>query len=202
MVREVRKHFGVKRVGHAGTLDPFATGLLIVAVGREFTKTLGEMVNMEKEYIGEVCLGTQTDTYDVEGKIVDEKEFVHPTVEQVKRVLAEFKGEVLQVPPKYSAIKLKGVRAYKLSRRGEDVELEPRIVRISEIELLGMTEKGFRIRVVCGKGTYIRSLANDIGIKLGMGAHLHCLIRTRIGHYTIEQSITLEQLQQSISIDK
>jgi tRNA pseudouridine55 synthase len=210
VVNEVRKATGEKRVGHAGTLDPFATGVLVVGIGRESTKKLGDISkNTEKEYITTLELGKTSSTGDIEGVIKEvsldvvhpPKGYVrHPQVEslsfsQIIKVLETFTGKIKQKPHKYSAVKINGEPAYKKARRGEDFEIPEKEVEIKEIELLEYNYPYLKIRVVCGGGTYIRSLAEDIGKKLGTGAYLTELTRVRVGEYKIEDSKTLKELE-------
>ena len=195
VVDAVRRATGEKRVGHAGTLDPFATGVLVIAVGREDTKKLTEITkNTKKEYIATVHLGEISSTGDPEGKI----SFVtsnYPKLNEIKDTLKSFMGEIEQTPPPYSAIKVKGVRAYKLARRGVNVVLPSRKVQIHKIEVLKYSPPLLKIQVICSAGTYIRSLANDIGEKLKTGAYLIELERTRVGDFKIEDSISLAKLR-------
>ena len=193
VVHRVRRAVGIKKVGHAGTLDPFATGVLILGIGRSATKRLNEFMMLEKEYLARVVLGRITDSGDLTGKLLEENDFDMPDENRVRNVLAEFVGEIKQLPPIYSAIKMNGVRLYKLARKGIEVEREPRKVLIKVIELVNLTDDGFNMRVLCSKGTYIRSLAFDIGQRLGCGAHLGALTRVRIGEYTLEGCEELEQ---------
>jgi len=207
VVDRVRKITREKRVGHAGTLDPFATGVLVVGVGRESTKKLGSISkNSEKEYIAILELGKTSSTGDPEGIIENfsgrRSSFRTcdvPKLRVIERVLEGFKGKISQRPPKFSAIKIKGEPAYKKARRGEEFEIPEREVEIKEIEVMKyISPPHLKIRVVCGSGTYIRSLARDIGEKLGVGAYLTELTRTRVGDYKIENSKTLEELEESL----
>ena len=193
------RYGGRRRVGHAGTLDPFATGVLVVGVGREDTKKLSVITkNTEKEYIATLELGKTSSTGDPEGvikpTITNLAKISFPRLSRVKDVLKEFKGEIEQTPPAYSAIKLKGIPAYKLARRGKSVKLPQRKVRIYELKLLSYEPPFLKIRVVCSAGTYIRSLAEDIGKKLGTGAYLIELERIRVGDFKIENSVPLAKL--------
>jgi len=201
VVDEVRRITGEKRVGHAGTLDPFATGVLIVAIGREHTKKLGVLTkNTEKEYVAILELGKTSTTQDPEGTIsLCLTKSSYPHLDLVKDVLGLFEGKIEQTPPPYSAIKVKGVPAYKLARKGKEVKLSPRTVEIKELELLLYKAPLLKIKVVCSAGTYIRSLAKDIGEKLGTGAYLTQLERTRVGNYRIEDSIPFEKLNLMLS---
>ena len=206
VVDEVRKITGEKRVGHAGTLDPFATGVLVVGVGREDTKKLGVLTkNTKKEYIATLELGKTSTTGDPEGTITSLQNLVslsYPHLNGVKDILKLFEGEIKQTPPSYSAIKIKGVPAYKLARKGKEVKLSPRRVMIQELDLLEYNPPFLKIRVVCGAGTYIRSLAKDIGEKLGTGAYLIELERTRVGDFNIEDSTPLAKLSTKLSSTK
>lgn len=191
------RKLGVKKLktGHAGTLDPLATGVLILCTGKA-TKQIERLQAGSKEYVADLQLGATTPSFDREHTV----DFTYPTRhisrELVERVLPTFLGEIAQVPPSYSACKVDGKRAYKLMRKGNDVQLKPKMLRIDEIELLRYDDerKTLRIRVVCGKGTYIRALARDIGLALGSGAFLTDLRRTRVGEVMVEQCLTLEQV--------
>lgn len=192
VVAQVRKITGVKKVGHAGTLDPLASGVLVVAVGREDTKRIDEIVAKEKEYVADLKLGEESTTDDEEG----EKNAVsdlRPEREDIEASLQKFVGEIMQIPPKFSAMKVGGQRAYKLAREGKEVEMTARQVLIKEIELLEYDYPLMKIRVVTGPGVYIRSLARDIGRDLGCGAYMSDLIRTRVGEFRIEEAKTIEE---------
>lgn len=197
IVARARKITGVKKVGHAGTLDPLASGVLVVGVGREATKRLSEIVGQEKEYIAKIRLGLTSATDDAEG-IKNISEFLVAeksiSLNQVKWALGSFVGIIKQVPPQFSAVKVGGRRAYKSARTGQKVELLPRPVEIKDIKVLQYKYPDLRIKVICGKGVYIRSLARDLGKALGSGAYLAGLERTRVGEFTLAQSVTLEQL--------
>lgn len=185
MVARVRRFFGVKKVGHAGILDPLARGVLVIGVGREATRRLSLEVAKEKEYVAELTLGQTSTTDDAEG----EKVFVsddQPDNKEIENILPQFTGEIMQIPPKFSAIKVGGRRAYKMARAGEEVELKARPALIKEIELLSYKYPILRIRVVTGPGVYIRSLARDIGQKLGIGAYMSELERIRVGEFKVE----------------
>lgn len=197
VVDEVRKVTGESRVGHAGTLDPNATGLLVIGVGREFTKKLGEIAkNTKKTYLAEIFLGEERDTDDSEGSLRDDKPGVKslPALLKVKEVLSSFIGKQKQVPPKYSAIKIKGKKAYELARKNKVFELEPRKIIIYSIKLLGYNYPFLNIECEVSSGTYIRSLSRDIGRKLGSGAYLKNLRRTRIGKFSLERAVNLKDL--------
>ena len=198
-VRWIKKATGIRRVGHAGTLDPFAEGVLVVGIGRSATKKLGNYLRQEKEYIGRIVLGVITDTYDPTGKIVENNTYVLPDENKVCDVLNLFQGEIDQIPPLYSAIKVNGRRMYKAARKGIELERKSRRVNVKLIKLLKMRSNGFDIQVVCSQGTYIRSLAYDIGRKIGPGAHLSQLIRTRVGEFTLDQAEPLDDFISRVS---
>jgi tRNA pseudouridine55 synthase len=192
VARKIRNLIKIKKVGHAGTLDPLATGLLILCTGK-FTKRINEFMAQEKEYTGSFTLGATTATYDLESDPENLKDFSHISTEQIKSITKQFTGEIAQVPPIYSAIKTNGKRAYALARRGVDVELQARKITIAEFEITAVELPRVDFRVVCSTGTYIRSLANDVGSALGCGAYLSSLCRTRIGAITLAESMDLEQ---------
>jgi len=196
VVRRIRNLIKIKKVGHAGTLDPLATGLLILCTGK-FTKKINEYMAQEKEYTGTIVLGATTPTYDLESIPENYTDGSHITAKQVAEVAKSFTGEVLQVPPIYSAIKKDGKRAYELARKGQELELEPRKITVSGFTTtFNYPEVHFKI--VCSTGTYIRSLANDLGKQLGCGGYLSELCRTRIGNYTLENSWTMEEAEMNI----
>jgi tRNA pseudouridine55 synthase len=180
VVRKIRYLTKTKKVGHAGTLDPLATGLLIVCTGK-FTKRINEFMAQEKEYTGTITLGAITPTYDLESEPHGFKEYNHLTEEEIHKATTSFIGNISQVPPIHSAIKKEGKRVYELARRGEEVVLEPRQVTISEFTITQIELPVVHFKVICSTGTYIRSLANDYGEKLGCGGYLSSLCRTRIG---------------------
>lgn len=193
----ISQRIGVKRVktGHAGTLDPLATGVLILCTGRA-TKRIDELQAHTKEYTATLQLGATTASYDMEHPVDATYPTEHITRELIETTLPKFVGEIQQVPPAYSACKVNGDRAYKLMRKGRDVELKPKTLRIDEIELLWFDPEKMQmsIRVVCGKGTYIRALARDIGEALNSGAYLTALCRTRVGDIRIEDCIKLDDV--------
>lgn len=191
VIYQLRRKTGVKRIGHAGTLDPLASGVLVVAVGREFTKQLDKIVKSEKEYIAEIQLGQTSTTDDMEGEKQTVNDKLKPQIEDVKNSIKQFMGKIMQSPPAYSAIKLQGQTAYKMARKGQEVKLEPREVEIKEIEILSYEYPIIKLRIVCGKGVYIRSLARDLGEKLGTGGYIKSLVRTRVGEFRIEEAIEL-----------
>ena len=196
-VRKIRNLIKIKKVGHAGTLDPLATGLLIVCTGK-FTKKINEYMAQEKEYTGSFTLGAVTPTYDLESTPLDFKDISAITVEQLNETTRMFIGEIQQVPPIYSAIKKDGVALYELARRGVDVELKPRTITIKEFEITKVELPVVHFKVVCSTGTYIRSLAHDYGAALGCGAYLSALRRTKIGEHLVENAVGIEGFIESL----
>lgn len=197
VVKRIRNLIRIKKIGHAGTLDPLATGLLILCTGK-FTKRINEYMSREKEYTGTIILGATTPTYDLESIPENFKDCRHITEEQVAEAAKTFTGNILQVPPVFSAIKKEGKRAYEFARKGQDIELEPRNITVSEFSTaLNYPEVHFRI--VCSTGTYIRSLANDLGKKLQCGGYLSELCRTRIGEFTLDEAWTMEEAEAKIN---
>ena len=190
----VSRRLGLKKVkvGHAGTLDPLATGVLTVCFGRA-TKRIDELQAGREEYIATLRLGATTPSFDLEKQIDALYPWEHITEEQVHGVLKDFTGRIMQVPPVFSAVKIDGRRAYNLARKGETPELKAKPLQIDEMELLEFRLPVIRIRVVCGKGTYIRALARDIGTALGSGAHLTALRRTRVGNRDLSRSLTVQE---------
>lgn len=196
-VRKIRNLTRTKKVGHAGTLDPLASGLLIVCTGR-FTKKINEFMAQEKEYTGNITLGATTPTYDLESDPVNPQQVDHLSEEDLHNATKAFTGAIMQVPPIHSAIKKEGKRVYELARRGEDVKLEPRPVTITAFEITNISLPVVSFRVVCSTGTYIRSLANDYGAALGVGGYLSSLCRTRIGDFRLEDALTIEDLEREV----
>lgn len=195
----ISKKLGVKRVktGHAGTLDPLATGVLILCTGR-MTKKIDELQRHTKEYTATMQLGATTPSYDMEHPVDQTFPTEHITRELIDEKLKTFIGEIQQVPPAYSACKIDGKRAYELKRKGKDVELKAKTLQIDEIEVTDFNQESMllSIRVICGKGTYIRALARDIGEALGSGAYLTRLCRTRVGDVRVENCISLDNFQE------
>jgi tRNA pseudouridine55 synthase len=194
VVARVRKILGTRRVGHAGTLDPFATGVLVVCVNRA-TRLARFLTGEDKEYVATMRLGFATDTGDLTGTpktpVTDAS---HITSNKVRETFSRFLGPIKQIPPMYSAKKVGGVKLYEMARRGEEIERAPIVVEIKKLELLNAAGDEFSFRVVCSSGTYIRALAEDIGSFLGVGAHLTRLQRTRSGRCSLESALTLEEL--------
>lgn len=203
-VNKIRNLIRIRKVGHAGTLDPLATGLLIICTGK-FTKKINEYMAQEKEYTGTFTLGATTPTYDLETEPEDFKPFEHLTEAEIKAATKNFTGEIMQTPPAHSAIKVDGKRVYELARQGKEVKLEPRKITINEFEItkiLPGTPFGelpiVHFKVVCSTGTYIRSLASDLGTALGCGAYLSSLCRTRIGKFLVEDAMTIDDFAKKI----
>lgn len=194
VIYRVRRLTGVQRVGHAGTLDPFATGVLIVAVGRMFTKQLGQLMAQDKVYFAELQLGATSTTDDPEGEIQVTDSVQPVEQEKIEQILPQFIGEIMQTPPIYSAIKVRGQPAHRRVRKGQTVELAARPVHIHSLEIVEYQWPILRLRVHCGKGVYIRSLARDIGAALETGAYLTHLDRERVGEYTKDQAIAYDRL--------
>ena len=194
VIRKLRKIINIKKIGHAGTLDPLATGLLIVCTGK-FTKKINEYMAQEKEYTGTITLGAVTPTYDRESEPINQKSLAGITEEMIKEKTKEFTGEILQTPPIHSAIKQNGKPVYLMARKGIDVILEPRKITIKEFEITDIDLPLISFKVVCTTGTYIRSLANDFGLALGCGGYLSKLRRTRIGNFKVEDAITMEEFK-------
>ncbi len=195
IIREIQKISGVRKVGHAGTLDPLAKGVLVIGIGREFTKKLGEIVGKEKEYLATVKLGWESSTDDAEGgkKIINSS--LKPSIKEIKKTAADFQGKIFQVPPIFSAIKIRGKRAYKLARQNQRPLLKPRKVEIKKIEILKYYWPYISLRVITGPGVYIRALARDMGRKLKTGGYLAKLERVRVGKFSKEEAITMDNLK-------
>lgn len=207
VVAKMRRVLGMKKVGHAGTLDPFATGLLIVCAGRKATKMISQFMDGEKEYLATLRLGVETETLDTEGEIVKRTDVGVISAAQVESCLERFRGRQSQVPPAYSALKHKGKPLYYYARKGIKIEKEAREITISVLErtdgdadIVGH-EGELQIRVVCSKGTYIRTLGADIGAALGCGAHLTALRRTRSGRFSVDNALSWKELSDSNGLD-
>jgi tRNA pseudouridine55 synthase len=196
VVAFVRKQSGVKRVGHAGTLDPAAEGVLVVCLGHA-TRITEYLLNARKSYVARIHLGMSTDTYDADGVVVRTADASSVTREDIERALDSFKGEILQKPPLYSALKRQGTALYKHARAGRQVELEKREVEVYRLELTEFSLPLMTLEVDCGRGFYVRSLAHDLGESLGCGGHLEALRRTAVGPFRVEESVDIEVLRQA-----
>lgn len=194
VVSKVRYLTKVKKVGHAGTLDPLATGLLIVCTGK-FTKKINEYMGMPKEYTGTITLGSTTPSFDLETEPENFKETSHLTKEQIVAVAEQFKGNILQYPPQHSAIKKDGKRLYESARQGIVVEVEPRPITIYEFDIVNIDLPVVHFRVRCSTGTYIRSLANDFGVALGVGGYMSSLCRTKIGDFDVKDALQVADFE-------
>ncbi|HSU27511.1 MAG TPA: tRNA pseudouridine(55) synthase TruB [Chitinophagaceae bacterium] len=197
VVNKIRHLCKAKKVGHAGTLDPLATGLLIICTGK-FTKNINNYMSQEKEYTGSVTLGATTPTYDLESEPQDQRPTDSITEQDINNARAMFIGEIMQSPPAHSAIKVDGKRSYELARKGIEQRPEPRKITINEFEITSINMPVVNFRVVCTTGTYIRSLANDFGEALGCGGYLSALCRTRIGDFYLKDALTIEQFAEKI----
>lgn len=193
VVAKMRGILKQKKIGHTGTLDPDAEGVLPVCLGSG-TKLCDMLTDKSKEYVATVQLGVQTDTQDMSGKVLKEAE-VHVTDEEVRQVVSNFVGDIMQIPPMYSALKINGQKLYELARKGQEVERKPRPITIHEIEILEMHLPEFKIRVKCSKGTYIRTLCNDIGEQLGCYGAMKTLLRTKVSPFVLEDAHTLEEIE-------
>ncbi|GAH97097.1 unnamed protein product [marine sediment metagenome] len=205
VVREVKNILNIKKAGHAGTLDPSASGVLLVCLGQA-TKIVKFMMELNKHYLGEMTLGISTDTQDSEGKIIQRKE-VNTDIDEkrIKRIFQKYKGTISQIPPMFSAVHYKGERLYHLARKGIEVKRNPKKVKIYQFNLIKIIQKKNPIvefGVVCSKGTYIRTLCNDIGEELGYGAYLSNLIRKKVGNFDIQDSLSLEELKKDKTLGK
>ncbi|MDR0612002.1 MAG: tRNA pseudouridine(55) synthase TruB [Dysgonamonadaceae bacterium] len=198
---EISRFLKIKKikVGHAGTLDPLATGVMIVCTGRA-TKKIEELQYLTKEYVATMRLGATTPSFDLETEVDAVYNTSHITKETVESVLQRFTGNIEQIPPAYSAVKVQGNKAYDLARKGIAVELKPKLLVIDEIELLSFHGDEIEVRIICSKGTYIRALARDIGIALDSGAHLIRLQRTRIGDITIDKCLKIADFYETLKI--
>jgi tRNA pseudouridine55 synthase len=193
VVDKIRRLYGTRRVGHAGTLDPMATGLLIILVGKA-TKASQYLMSQEKEYIGQATLGTTTDSQDADGEVTETKPVPEISEQQIKDILKSMLGDQYQTPPMHSAKKVGGKKLYELARKGIEIEREPRFIRINLFNLENWASPNIQFRVQCTKGTYVRTIAFDLGNKLGPGAHLSMLRRTISGSLNVDKAHTLIQL--------
>ena len=192
IVNIVKKFLDVNKAGHSGTLDPKATGLMLVCTGK-MTKALNDLLGTDKEYEGLMIIGEKTKSYDSETEVYETADISHVTREMLDNAVSELSGEISQIPPMYSAVKHKGRPLYKMARKGEEMERAPRIVNVREFELTSVNGAEIGFRVLCSKGTYIRSLVSDMGDKLGTGAYLKELRRTKIGEYDIKDALDVEE---------
>lgn len=201
IIAQLRRITNIKKIGHAGTLDPFASGLLIVAVGREATREIHHYVKLDKEYLATLQLGATTTTFDNEAEVLSTILPVdfYLSEAEFKKTLEEFRGPQLQTPPMFSAKKVNGQKLYDLARRGITIERQPNEINIFDIELIEYAWPAAKIRVYCSSGTYIRTLAYDIGQRLGCGAYLEGLVRTKIGEFRLEDAKSLEEIRNDLA---
>ena len=194
VVNKLRFRLKIKKIGHAGTLDPLASGLLIICVGK-MTKRIEEFMGLEKEYTGKFLLGKTTPSYDLETEVSEEKDISGLTDEMIHEAVRPFIGTISQLPPLHSAIRIGGKRAYEFARKGTDIELKPREVQIHKFEITSIALPEVSFRIVCSKGTYIRSIARDFGGELKVGAYLSALCRTRIGPFLLSDALEVDQVE-------
>ena len=194
VVNKLRYKLKIKKIGHAGTLDPLATGLLIICTGK-MTKKIEEFMGQEKEYTGRFIIGQTTPSYDLETEVSEAKDISHITPDMIRAAAAKQQGRIQQLPPAHSAIRIGGKRAYEFARQGKDVVLTPREVEVSTFDITAVNLPEVSFRIVCSKGTYIRSIARDLGEALGVGAYMAELCRTRIGKYTLENALYIDEIQ-------
>lgn len=199
VVKKLRYKLKIKKIGHAGTLDPLATGLLIICTGK-MTKSIESFMGMEKEYTGSFTIGQTTPSYDLETEVSSAVDISHITSDNLHSACLTFIGNIKQTPPLHSAIWVNGQRAYELARKGKEVEMKEREVEISEFEITTIALPRVDFRVVCSKGTYIRSLARDFGQALGVGAHLSALCRTRIGSFHVSTAQTIDEVEPRLPV--
>ncbi len=192
VVNKLRYKLKIKKIGHAGTLDPLATGLLIICVGK-MTKRIEEFMGQEKEYTGKLIIGQITVSHDLETPVTDQKDISSVNDDLIKLTAARFIGNISQLPPQHSAIRIKGRRAYEFAREGKEIELKHRDVTVKEFEITRINLPEVSFRISCSKGTYIRSLVRDFGDQLQVGAYLSELCRTRIGDFKLEDALTVDQ---------
>lgn len=194
VVDKLRTITGERKIGHAGTLDPLAAGLLILGIGSRATKRLSKFLKLDKQYLAKIKLGASSDTLDKEGKIKIKKIEKIPKRTEIQNIIQNFVGEIEQIPPLFSAKKIKGEKLYRLARKGIKIKPQPQKVKIYKIEILDYKWPYLEIKVFCSSGTYLRSLANDIGEKLSCGGYLEELTRIKIGDFSIENAIKLEKI--------
>ena len=194
VVRKIRNITKSKKVGHAGTLDPLASGLLIICTGKH-TKKINEFLNLDKTYTGRFVIGSTTPSHDLETEIENTKSISGINKNEVDKIINSFLGIQLQRPPKYSAVKIDGKRAYELARKEQDVKIKEKEIKINEFKILNFSSPVIEFYISCSKGTYIRSLARDIGLRLGCGAYLSELRRTKIGNFDVDDASTIEEFE-------
>ena len=193
VVDRIRRRFGIKKVGHAGTLDPAATGLLLILLGRA-TRLSEKLMSDDKVYSGTIKLGESTNSYDADGEIVSTRPVPPLTLEALNETAASFRGDQMQIPPMVSAVKKDGVPLYKLARKGIEVERKPKLIHIYDFGFSAYAEPSGEFRVACTKGTYVRTIANDLGEKIGCGAHLASLRRLSSGKFDVKDAVTLDEI--------
>ena len=196
VVNKLRRLTGEKKIGHSGTLDPMATGVLVVAIGREYTKQLQALTELPKTYLAQITFGITTDTYDLEGAIVSMSRPLDLTRDAIEVALNQFRGEIMQKPPIYSALKINGRKLYEYARRGQTVEIVPRSATVYDLKVLSYDPENYPtllVRATVSKGTYIRSLAYDLGVALGVGGGLSQLVRESVGSYLLREAYTLDR---------
>ena len=195
VVADIRHHFQIDKVGHGGTLDPGATGLLLILVGKGTTLS-SQIMGCDKKYTGEILLGTETNSQDIEGEVVAELPWDLVTEERLSAEMDKLTGDIYQLPPMVSAVKVNGVPLYKLARKGREVERKPRLIHVYRFKLLGYDAPVGRFEVLCGKGTYVRTLCHDVGKALGCGACMKSLRRVRCGMFSVEDALPHEKAMQ------
>jgi tRNA pseudouridine55 synthase len=200
VVAHIRRHFNLRKVGHGGTLDPAASGLLVLLIGKATTLS-NRFMSSDKVYEGTLRLGIATNTQDAEGEVLQERDASGITREQLEAAMAGFRGDMYQTPPMVSAVKINGVPLYKLARQGDEVERQPRFIHVYEFTLLEFTPPSAFFRLRCTKGTYVRTICHDVGERLGVGAHLSQLRRTRSGEFGIGQATPFEHLLSLAPLD-
>lgn len=196
VVQKVRRKFNIKRVGHAGTLDPMATGVLIMLLGKS-TKLFDQFMQFDKAYHATLLLGTKTDTADTEGKTIEERDYRFVTVEDLENAFSQFRGTIEQLPPMYSAVRVNGKKLYEYARAGQTVKRTPRTVTVHRLTITEFKPPYVSFYMECSKGTYVRQIAEDVGEVLGCGACISQLQRTKIGDYSIEHAVTIDELNES-----
>lgn len=196
VVAVVRRRLDMKKVGHAGTLDPIATGVLVILVGKA-TRLFDVFLRYEKEYAATLRLGIRTDSGDSSGKIVEEKDYRHISEDAAHRAFARYVGDIMQIPPMFSAVKHKGKRLYRLALKGQEVQRQPRLIRISDLRITGFSLPDISFSMRCSKGTYVRQLAQDVARDMGSVAHITQLERRAVGPFTIEQAVDLDKVDPS-----